>query len=394
MTAASAFDVVIVGGGAIGSAIAYFLAQEAGFGGTIAVIERDPTYRTASSALSASGIRQQYTTRTNIEIGRFGIGFLREAGSLLAVNGEPAEIGLTERGYLFLADAAHEPIMREAHALQRQLGAEIDLLGPNALRDQFPWLDTEGVALGSFGRRGEGWFDGYGLLTAYRRKAQSLGVTYVHGEVVAVERQGQTVAAAILADGSRIACGIMVNAAGPRARLVAEMAGISIPVEARSRSVFVFDCRQDLPRCPLVIDTSGIWFRPEGRQFITGVSPPEDQDPELFSFEVDHSVFDEIIWPTLAARVPAFEAIKQTSSWAGLYEYNTLDQNGILGPHPDRPNLFFANGFSGHGLQQSPAVGRGIAELIAHGEYRSLDLTPLSIARILANRPLREIHVV
>ncbi len=394
MTDGRAFDVVIVGGGAIGSAIAYFLAREAGFGGTIAVIERDPTYRTASSALSASGIRQQYTTRINIEIGRFGIGFLREAVDLLAVDGERAEIGLTERGYLFLADSAHEPVMRDAHALQRNAGAEIDLLGPNALRDQFPWLATDGVALGSFGRRGEGWFDGYGLLTAYRRKAQSLGVTYVHGEVVAVERQGKSVAAVVLADGSRLACGTMVNAAGPRARLVAEMAGITIPVEARSRSVFVFNCRQDLPRCPLVIDVSGVWFRPEGKQFITGVSPPEDQDPESYSFTVDHSVFEDTIWPALAARVPAFEAIKQTASWAGLYEYNTVDQNGILGAHPERPNLIFANGFSGHGLQQSPAVGRGIAELIAHGAYRSLDLSPLSITRILANQPLREMHVV
>jgi glycine/D-amino acid oxidase-like deaminating enzyme len=186
----------------------------------------------------------------------------------------------------------------------------------------------------------------------------------------------------------------MVNAAGPRARLVAAMAGVRLPVEARCRSVFVLDCRQDLPACPLVIDTSGVWFRPEGRQFIAGLSPPEERDAETFELEVDHAQFEEEIWPALAHRVPAFESLKVTSSWAGHYEYNTFDQNGIVGPHPDVPNLFLANGFSGHGLQQSPAVGRAISEWIAYGGWRTLDLTPLSVERILANRPLIERNVI
>lgn len=391
---ASSYDVVIVGGGVIGSAIAYFLANDPAFGGTVAVIERDPTYRTASSALSASGIRQQYSTAINIAIGQFGIEFLRNAPVTLAVDGKPADIGLTEQGYLFLGDERSAELMRENNSLQRSHGVAVELLGANALCERFPWISSDGVALASLGLSGEGWYDGYTLLQAFRSKARSLGATYIQGNVVALYRSGTAVAAAVLDDGSRIACGTLVNAAGPRARAVATMAGIVLPVEARRRSVFVIDCRRQLPHCPLVIDTSGVWFRPEGRQFITGISPPEDQDPETFELEVDHAQFDEVVWPALARRVPAFEALKVTGSWAGHYEYNTFDQNGIVGPHPQIGNLYLANGFSGHGLQQSPAVGRALSEWIVYGACRTIDLSPLSVREFLENRPLIERNVV
>lgn len=388
------YDVVIVGGGVIGSAIAYFLASEPAFGGTVAVIERDPTYRTASSALSASGIRQQYSTAVNIAIGRFGIEFLRNAPATLAVDGKAADIGLTEHGYLFLGDERSVGLMRDNNALQRSHGVDVALLAADELQARFPWLSADGVVLGSLGLAGEGWLDGYALLQAFRHKARTLGATYIQGNVVGIERNGAEIAATLLEDGSRIACDRIVNAAGPRARAVAAMAGIRLPVEARRRSVFVVDCRSQLPGCPLVIDTSGVWFRPEGRQFITGISPPEDQDPETFELEVDHAQFDEVIWPALAQRVPAFEALKVTGSWAGHYEYNTFDQNGIVGPHPEVGNLYLANGFSGHGLQQSPAVGRALSEWIVYGACRTIDLSPLSIRRILENRPLIERNVV
>ena len=391
---ANRFDVVIVGGGVIGSAIAYFLANDPGFGGSVAVIERDPTYRTASSALSASGIRQQYSTAINIAIGQFGIAFLRDAPKTLSIDDTQADVALVENGYLFLGDERSVHLMQENHALQRRHDVSVELLGANALKTHFPWLSMDGVALGSLGTAGEGWFDGYSLLQAFRRKAQSLGATYITAEVAAVQRDGNTIGAVILRDGTRIACGVAVNAAGPHARAVATMAGVALPVEARRRSVFVIDCRRDLPRCPLVIDTSGVWFRPEGRQFITGHSPPEERDPETLELAVDHEQFEAEIWPALAHRVPAFESLKVTSSWAGHYEYNTFDQNGIVGPHPEVHNLYLANGFSGHGLQQSPAVGRAVAEWIAYGACRSLDLSPLSIRRILENRPLIERNVV
>jgi glycine/D-amino acid oxidase-like deaminating enzyme len=173
------------------------------------------------------------------------------------------------------------------------------------------------------------------------------------------------------------------------------MAGLSIPVEPRRRSLFVFDCRQSLPgRIPLTIDPSGVFFRPEGRFYLTGTTPQEDRVVDVDDFVVMHSEFDEQIWPVLAARVPAFEAIKVVNAWAGHYDYCLLDHNAIVGPHPAVGNFFFANGFTGHGLQQAPAVGRGISELIASGVYRTLDLSPLSYQRVAANRPFLESAVI
>jgi glycine/D-amino acid oxidase-like deaminating enzyme len=165
-------------------------------------------------------------------------------------------------------------------------------------------------------------------------------------------------------------------------------------VEPRRRSVFVFDVREAPGLTPLTIDPSGTWFRPEGRFYIAGTTPAEGNDLPGVPLEVQHSEWDEIVWPILAARVPAFEAAKVVNSWAGYYEYNTFDQNGIVGRHPEIENLIFATGFSGHGIQQSPAVGRAVAELIVHGSYRTLDLSPFGYDRLSAGRPIRELNVV
>ena len=393
----SSVEVVIVGGGAIGSAIACFLASDPAFDGRIVVVERDPTYRRASSALSASSIRQQFSTPENIRLSRASWAFLAEAGRHLAVEGEDprsVDVGLKERGYLYLAATGRETVLREVHATQVAEGADVALLSPADLADRFPWLALDGVGLGSIGLHSEGWFDGYGLLQAFRRKARSLGVKYLAAEAVGVRVAGSRVTGVTLADGSEIACGALVNAAGPWAGEVAAMAGVGLPVEARRRTVFMFDARRELPDCPLVIDTSGVWFRPEGDGFIGATSPAEADDLPGLPLDVDRRQFEDALWPALAARVPAFEAIKVTRAWAGYYEVNTFDHNAVLGAHPELVNLFFANGFSGHGIQQSPAVGRAIAELIAHGAYRSIDLTRFSYARVLANQPIVELNVV
>jgi len=386
--------VAIIGGGAIGSAVACFLLQDPAFAGEVTVIERDPTYARASSALSASSIRQQFSTAINIEIGQFGIEFLRGVGERLAVGGERPEIGLVEGGYLFLASAAGRATLEENHRIQKTLGADVALLDPAGLRARFPWISTEGIAAGSLGLSGEGWFDGYSLLQAYRRKARSLGAPYIAAEARGFGRDGARISAVRLADGSTVPCDIAVNAAGPWAREPAAWLGIDLPVRARRRSVFVFTCPTPVEGAPLLIDPSGVYFRPEGRGFICGTSPDPARDPDDLPLDPEHELFEEVIWPVLARRVPAFEALRQTSAWAGYYELNTFDYNGIVGSHPQVPNLIFANGFSGHGLQQSPAVGRGVAELIAHGGYRTLDLSPLAFERIAANRPLLEKNVV
>lgn len=387
-------DIVIIGGGAIGSAIAAFTLLDPAFRGRVTVIERDPTYARASSALSASSIRQQFSSEVNVRIGLFGIEFMREIGARLEVGGEAPDIGLVEPGYLFLASAAGAAVLRENHATQARLGAAIELLEPAALRARFPWIAADDIALGAHGVRGEGWFDGYSLLQAFRRKARSLGAAYVQAEATGFDSRDARISAVRLADGSAVAGDAFVNAGGPWARRIAAWAGIDLPVFARRRSVFVFESPASTPHCPLVIDPSGVWFRPEGSGYICGVSPDAADDPDEPPLDVEHALFDAILWPTLAARVPGFEALRQTRAWAGYYEMNTFDANGIVGAHPVLPNLYFANGFSGHGIQQSPAVGRGVAELLVHGGYRTLDLAALGFARLIEGRPLLEKNVV
>ena len=397
--------VVVVGGGAIGSAIAYFLTCPVPGEPRIevTVVERDFTYARASSALSASSIRQQFSTAVNIAMSRFGIGFLRDIGRTLAVDGERPEVGLVEPGYLYLATPAGVDLLRENHAIQRANGVAVALLSPDELRLRFPWLSTEGIALGSLGLRDEGWFDGYGLMQALRRKAVAQGARYLQAEALGLQQDADgRVTAVLVGDGGRdaagpgssrlLACDAAVNAAGPWAAAVARWAGIALPVAARRRSVFAFTCPGRLPGCPLVIDPSGIWFRPEGDRFISGFAPEDDPDePPL---EVEYPAFDDRIWPALANRVPAFEAIRMAGAWAGYYEMNTFDHNAVIGLHPSCGNLYFAVGFSGHGLQQAPATGLGIAEAIRHGGYRTLDLAPLGFQRILERRPLLERNVI
>ena len=388
-------DIVIVGGGAIGSGIASFLVADPAFRGTVTVIERDPTYSQASSALSASSIRQQFSTPVNIELSRFGIDFLRTIGERLAVDGERPNVGLVENGYLFLASREGAATLRGNHAVQRDHDVDVQLLDASALAKRFSWLSTAGIACGAFGVRGEGWFDGYSLLQAFRRHARSRGVRYVHAQACGFDTRGSRIVAARVQDGEPIAGDTFVNAAGPWAASVASWLGIDLPVRARRRCVFGFQCATPIAACPLVIDPGGVWFRPEGRnQFICGVSPDAADDPDDLPLDVDHRLFEDVLWPVLANRVPAFEALRPLEAWAGYYEYNTFDQNGIVGAHPQWSNLYFANGFSGHGLQQSPAVGRGVAELLVHGSYRTLDLTPLRFERIAEQRPLVERNVV
>jgi glycine/D-amino acid oxidase-like deaminating enzyme len=384
-------SVLIAGGGVIGSAAAFFLARE--FGARVTVFERDPSYRRASSALSASSIRQQFSTAINIRLSQASFEFYRRIGDELAFGDERPDIGLTERGYLYLATAAGRATLAANHALQRRCGADVALLSPAELQARFPWLATADLAAGSLGLSGEGWFDGYGVLQAFRRKAIALGASYIAAEVREVACAGAR-AVAVTADGRRFAGDALLLAAGAWSAPLARQLGFDLPVRARKRDVFAFTAPAELPNCPLVIDPSGVWFRPEGRGFIAGAPPRGEDCDDVPLDQIDHGLFDEFVWPRLAARVPAFEAVRVTGAWAGYYEFNTFDQNGLVGALPDRPSVFVACGFSGHGIQQAPAVGRGIAELVATGEYRTLDLSPLSPARIARGEPLLEANVI
>jgi FAD-dependent oxidoreductase domain-containing protein 1 len=394
------YDVVVVGGGVMGSSVACHLLSGDAFGGRVAVIEKDPTYQRSASALSAASIRQQFSTAVNIRISRHGINFLRNIGEFLAVDGERPDIALKESGYLYVATAAGVPALAERHALQTREGADILLMDQADLKSRFPWLNVKDLAAAAWGRSGEGWFDGWALLQAFRRKARSVGATYLTGEVAAIERAGQRITAVRLRDGTSLGCGALVNCAGAGGRAIAALAGIDLPVHAKRRDVFTFTCPERIPDCPLLIDASGVYVRPEGDGFICGASPrPDEHDPEWrdedpSTQEPDWTVFENRVWPALAERVPAFETIRPGRAWSGPYDLNQFDQNAVLGPTGALDNFFLCNGFSGHGLQQAPAVGRGLAELIVHGRYLTLDLSDLAYDRLAASRPLREQNVI
>lgn len=383
------YDVVIVGGAVIGSSIAYFLTHDLAFGGTVAVIERDPTYAHAATTLSAGSIRQQFSTPENIRMSQFALAFFAELETRF---GAGADIGFRPGGYLMLSPVSGRAALAANCALQRAEGADVAFLEPDELSQEFPWLRTDDLGAATLGRSGEGWFDAHSLLALLRRAARQNGVDFIADEATGVERERSRVEAVRLADGSRIACGMLVNAAGPQAGDLAALADVVLPVEPRKRCVFVVACRAALPAMPLVVDVSGVWVRPEGHVHICGVPPRED--PRADDFALDYPLFDEILWPALAHRIPAMETLKLTRAWAGHYEFNTFDQNAIVGPHPELANFIFANGFSGHGLQHAPAVGRAVAELIVHGHYVSLDLGVFAYDRIAAEKPVREENVI
>ncbi|MEO6986810.1 MAG: FAD-binding oxidoreductase [Paralcaligenes sp.] len=388
------YDVIIAGGAAAGSASAYFLTTNPDFKGSVLVVEKDFSYQYCATALSAASIRHQFSTPENIAMSQFGTQFLRQFGPVLAVNGEQPDAAFHEGGYLFLASTAGMNVLLENHQTQKALNVDVALLTPDQLATRFPWLHTDDLAAGSLGLSGEGWLDAYGMMQGFRKKAIAQGALYIENEVVGVQRQGHRVTGVTLNDGTALQCETLINAAGTGGPRLARMAGIVLPVESRKRYVFYFQCPTEIAGCPMVIDPSGAYFRPEGKGFICGISPSPANDLECFNFDVEHELFDETLWPLLAARVPAFEAIRCTRSWAGHYDMNTLDHNVIIGAHPEIENLFFANGFSGHGMQQSPAVGRALSELITYGRFQTLDLSRMGWARILNNNLIIEKNIV
>lgn len=397
------YDVVIVGGGVMGSCTAYWLAENPDFNGSVLLIERDPSYARSSSALSAAGIRVQFSNRANVEIGQFGTEFIRDFPDRMEVEGDRPGLGFHPGGYLFLANTEDQVrILRENHAVQRAAGADVELWDADRLKWAFPHLKTDDILLASYGLSGEGWFDNTGIMAGARRKARTLGVDIVTDEVVGITRDGDRVTGVTLASGVAVAAGTIVNAAGPRGGQLAALAGITLPVEPRKRTLFVYDAAQTPEgtarvndgRLPLMVDPSGVWCRPEGRFFLAGGVPEVDDTTAYDDFDPDHPEWENQIWPALADRSEQFEALKIVRFWAGHYDYNTFDQNGIVGRHPEIRNFIFQNGFSGHGLQQGPAVGRAVMELITYGGYRTIDLTDMRFERIAEKRPFLEQAIV
>lgn len=376
--------VVIIGGAIMGSFTAYFLKKQ-GFAGRVLVIERDPSYQRSSTALSAAAIRTQFGCDFNARMSLFGAEMFR---NLMDWFGPKADIGFVERGYLILHESGGD---EELVARQNALGADVSSLTPAQLQERFSWLNTEDLGCGTFGNRHEGWYDAWSLLRAVRATAKELGVEYLGADATRINVQDSLATGVTLSDGAKISADWVVNAAGALSAKVMAGLGIDLPVLPKKRTVFNLKTPLSNTDFPMLFDISGAWIRPEGSGFIASIAPDPNNDPDAEGdFEPDYYLFEDCLWPNLAHRIPELESLRMTGAWAGHYEVNTLDHNGIIGPHDEISNLMFATGFSGHGLMHAPAVGRSIAELIRTGGFETLDLSPLGFTRITTNTPINE----
>lgn len=390
------YDVVIVGGAMLGSSIAWFLSNNKDFRGKILVVERDPTYEWSATAHTNSSIRQQFSEPINVKISQFGAEFVKNFKTYMGNGPDLPQPTIQNFGYMYLANTqSFADQLKANQKMQSACGAGTKHMTREEIAAAYPFYQLDDIIAGNHNLIDEGYFDGGTLFDWWKRKAKENGVEYCHNQVVGMARVASHIESVTLQTGEVISCGTVVNASGPRAILTARMAGIEIPIEPRKRFTFIFDAEQPLDRdLPLTIDPSGIHMRTEGKYYMAGGPPDVDDAVDYDDFAMDHSIWEEKIWPAVATRIPQFEAVKVINAWAGHYDYNTLDQNAILGPHSMIKNFMFCNGFSGHGFQQSPAMGRGLSELITYGEFRTLDLTPFSFTRIERGEPFLEKAII
>ena len=395
----ASYDIVIIGGAIMGSSTAWFLTQQKGFDGRVLVVERDPTYQNSSTMHTNSCMRQQFSNELNVRISQFAADFVKNLRSYMGGDERAPNLSIHNFGYMYLADnEGFANVLRENQKVQLAAGAATKLMTPDDIRRDYPFYNLDDIVLGSINLVDEGFWDGTAVFDCWRRQARERGVEYIRNEVVAMTKNpaGTKIESVTLKSGEVVSCGKVLNASGPRAARTSAMAGIDLPVEPRKRFTWVFSAERPLDRdLPLTIDPSGVHVREYGGGTYqcgahTAIDPAVDYD----DFAMDHTLWEDHVWPILATRIPQFEAIKVQSEWAGHYAYNTFDQNAIMGPHTDVENFFFLNGFSGHGLQQSPAMGRGTAELLVHGEYCSLDLRPFDYERLVLDRPILEKAII
>jgi len=387
--------IVIVGGAIMGSSLAWWLTELGHPASAITVVERDPSYAASGTAFTNSCIRQQFGNPLNVAISRFGVEFIKTFQSRMD-DARVAPIHFHPFGYLYLAGNASEADrLTRAHAVQIAAGSATRLMTPEEMAAKWPFYDLDGIVLGSHGTEDEGYFDGTTMFDWWRRIAQGRGVTYLADEVTEIDTTGGRIRGVTLASGAALGADIVVNVAGTRGAQVARMAGLDLPVEARKRYTWIFEAARPLEKdLPLTIDPSGVHVRTDGAIYMAGATPDVDPAVDPEDFAGDWAMWEDKVWPALATRIPAFEEVRVKQSWVGHYDLNVFDRNAIVGHHSDLPGFFVLNGFSGHGLQQSPALGRGLAERIIHGRYVSLDLAPFGPDRIAAGMSFPEDAVI
>ncbi|RSL98265.1 hypothetical protein CEP52_010424 [Fusarium oligoseptatum] len=394
------YDVAIVGGATSGSAIAWFLASNPDFKDKVLVVERDPSLSYSATQASNNCMRQQFATEINVKIAQYAAEFVKDFRKNLGCedgDGIP-DIPIRNFGYLYLADNDDfAAILEKDQQLQAACGAGTQIISAEEVAAKYPFFATDDIKAGSLNTVDEGAFDALGMVRGLRKKAQQHGVDYIHNEVTGIGLKGNRVQSITLKTGEVITVGTVVNAAGTRAAQVSRLAGIDLPIEARRRYTYIFSVDEPLPQdLPLTIDPSGVHMRSyREKDYLIGCPPiGPDVAVDVDDFDYAEDIWNNKMLPVLQRRVPQFSTAKVTHSWMGHYEFNTFDHNAIIGPHSEIENLMFCVGFSGHGSQQAPACGRGIAELITYGGFRTLDLSALSYARIAKGKPLMERAVI
>ena len=395
----TSYDVVIIGGAMMGASAAWFLSEDKDFDGRVLVIDRDLSYENTSTMQTNSCMRQQFSGELNVRISQFAADFVKNLPRYMGNDERVPELSIRSFGYMYLADNdAFADVLRESQQVQLAAGAATQLMTPDQIRAAYPFYNVDDIVLGSINLVDEGFWDATAVFDWWRKSARERGVEYIENEVVAINKNaaGTRVESVTLKSGEVIACGQVLNASGPRAARTSQMVGIDVPVEPRKRYSWIFSAEKPLDRdLPLTIDPSGLHVRENGGgTYQCGGHSDIDPAVDYDDFAMDHSMWENHVWPILATRIPQFEAIKVQSEWAGHYAMNTFDHNAILGPHMEVENFFFLNGFSGHGLQQSPAMGRGTAEIMVHGTYKTLDMTQFHFDRIPAGRKIIEKAII
>ncbi|AND40319.1 MULTISPECIES: NAD(P)/FAD-dependent oxidoreductase [Cytobacillus] len=370
-------DIIIIGGGVIGSSIAYNLLND-GFTGRIVVFEKDGLYEFASTPRSAGGFRQLYTTVINMQLSKYSLQIYKDFSKDMSIDGETAEIDFKQRGYLFLATDKMMPRFEKHLKLQNEHGILSQLLEGESLLNIIPELNIDDIAGGLYCSE-SGYLDPYSVMLGYVKYAKKLGAEYIYDEVDNLITETGKVKGIKLADGREYHAPVVVNCAGAWASILGDKAGLPLPVVPLPRQIFQFDIKEPLKNyLPLTMDPTGVYFRHEGEKFISGYA--EEIEPGI-NFKWRRSAFEEHIWPVLANRIKNFEHAKIERGWTGLYDFNTEDHNAILGEYPAMKGYYVAFGFSGHGMQQAPAVGKCLSELIRTGNFETLDLSPLRVER-------------
>lgn len=397
----SHYDVIIIGGATSGSSIAWHLVNDKSFKGSVLVVDRDPSLQFSATTASNNCMRQQFATKINVEIAQYAAEYVKKYGSEFGDDPCVPVPPIRDFGYLYLSDSKNfTKVLQNDQQLQSSLGAGTEILSAHETKRLYPFLHIDDLDSASLNTKDEGCFNAIGMVHWMRANSIKAGVDYINNEVVDITTNGtgDKVESVRLRSGDKISAANVVNAAGTRAAKVAELAKINrIPIEARRRYTYIFSIDESLAQdLPLTIDPTGVHFRSYGaKDYLVGCPPiGPDVAVDVDDFNFEENAWNEKILPVITHRIPQFKTARVTNAWIGHYEFNTFDHNAIIGPHDVLKNFHFCVGFSGHGSQQAPACGRGVAELIVHGEFKSLDLSALSYSRIVDGHPLTERAVI